>query len=291
MAAVTDGASGSSDSQSALSDTGYDDRYNLAGVAIVALLVGVLFAWTARSSAVALLVAVAVGQALLASAWVLSIRRPGRNGALVIAALTAGAADAAVSVWPHSRLGSLVAVLALAMSVLFVHQLLRGAARVRVLDSLGGVAVLVLAELALPALLQVRHEFPTDVDVAFGVALIAAGALLVGALADLTFDGLRFDDAVPRGAFGVLGSTVAGALLGDLTLRNSALFGTGRGLFLGAALGALVALFAVATSFMEHTTPLPDSGFPRRGRPLVTVLLPLSLLSPVAFLLCIAIHA
>jgi hypothetical protein len=251
MAAVTDGASGSSDSGSALSDTTYDDRHNLPGVATVALLVGVLFAWTARSGAVALLVAVAVGQALLACAWALSIRRPGRNGALVIAGLTAVAADVATSMWPHS----------------------------------------VVAELALAALLQIRHEFPGDVDVAFGVAVIGPGALLVGALADLTFTGLRFDDAVPRGAFGVLGSTVAGALLGDLTLRNSALFGTGRGLFLGAALGALVALFAVGASFMEHTTPLPESGFPRRGRPLVTVLLPLSLLSPVAFLLCIAIHA
>jgi hypothetical protein len=287
---VTDGAA----LDSAGSATPDDAQYHLAASAAVAALAGVALAWSARAGAVELLIAIAVLQGLFAFAWVFALRLPGRRGALVIAALAAGFADTAVSVWPHGRLGVLLAVFGLAMPVLFVHQLMRGAARLRVLESLGGIAVMVVAVVALPALVQLRHEFTIDdrgADVTFGVAVMVAGALVVGYLIDLTITAPRFDADVPRGLLGVIGSAAVGAVLGQLTLRNVTDFAQGRAAFVGAGLGALVALFGVAAAFLERGAPPAGPGFGRRGRPLVAVLLPVCLIAPIAFLLCLAVRS
>jgi hypothetical protein len=290
MGRVTDGAI--ADPAGSLDSDGVE--YNFVGSAVIAALVGVALAWPARSGALGLLVAIAAAQALFAAAFVLGLRIPGRIGALVIAAITSAAADVAVSVWPHARLGTLLAVFGLAMPVLFVHQLFRGTARVRVVESLGGIAILVLAEVSLPALMQLRHEFiggNLGGDVTFGVIVVASGALVVGFLVDLVFASPRFDEDVPRGLFAVIGSAAVGAALGQLTLRSSSEFVNGRSVFVGAALGAVVALFAVATALLEHGARLAEAGFARRVRPVLGVLLPLSLLAPVAFLLCLAVRA
>lgn len=283
MVAVTDGAI-------ADDDDAPDVEYNFTARVAVASLVGVALAWAARSAAVDLLVAVAVVQALLAFAWVLGLRIPGRVGAVVIAALAAGTADVTVSVWPYSRLGTLLAVLGLAVPVMFVHQLLRGAGRVRAVESLGGVALLVVAEVSLPAWLQLRHEFSADADVVFGVIVLGVGALVVGLLVDRFTSAARFDREVPRGLLAVVASAAAGAALGHLTLQDSAPFAGGRGLFAGAALGALAALFAVAVALVEHATPIAAAGPGQRVRPVLGVVFPLSLLAPVAFVICLAIR-
>ncbi|MGH8961003.1 MAG: hypothetical protein ACRDWT_07315 [Jatrophihabitantaceae bacterium] len=272
---------------------------NHTGSLAVAVLVGLAVALAARLGATALLVALAAVQALLAFAWVFGTRLPGRKGALVVAALAAAGADVAVSVWPHGRLGTLLAVLGLAVPAMFIHQLGRGAARVRVVESLGGIGLLVLAEVALPSLLQLRHEFGANGGhVAAGVVAAAAGALVVGYLVDLLAPTPRFDPEVPRGLLAVLASAGLGGSLGYLLLQSDRFtdFIDGRGAFIGASVGALVALFAVCVAFIEHNVPMPDdssrgAGFARRIRPVLGVVMPLSLLAPVAFLLCLAIRA
>jgi hypothetical protein len=285
MACVTDGAVADT------SGAGGTDSHPAAG-ALLAALVGVLLAWPARAGPVALLVAIACAQALFAVAWVFGLRLPGRIGALVIAAMTAATADTAVSVWPHGRLSPLLAVFALAMPVLFIHQLMRGAARVRVLQSLGSVTVLVVAEVSLPAWLQLRHEFGGNgADVTSGVLVLAAGALIAGFLVDLALPVPRFDVDVPRGLLGVIAATAVGAAIGQLTLRDAAEFPGGRGLFVGAGLGAVVALLAVAVAFLEHDVGGVSAVSGRWLRSLVGVLLPLALLAPVAFVLCTAVRA
>jgi hypothetical protein len=269
-------------------------RLDLPATALLAVLAGVALCWTAHSGAVELLVAIAVLQAVLAAIWVPTLRLPGRKGAVASAAMVSAGSDVAVSVWPHARLAPLVAVVGLAVPVLLVLQLMRGAARVRVVDSLAGISVLLAAEIAVPALLQIRHEFPVGTlgaDAAFGVAAAAAGALAAGCIADLVGAPLRFDPDVPRGLSGVVASTGAGALIGYLSLRDSAQFIGGRGVFVGAAVGALVALLGVAMSFVERGAPEVSAALVRRGRPLVTALVPVFLAAPVALLLCIAIRA
>ncbi|MDT4964841.1 MAG: hypothetical protein QOF87_4488 [Pseudonocardiales bacterium] len=277
-----------------VSDAVVDEvELNHLGSLAVTVLAGALLIGAARTSAVALLVAIALVQAVLAVAWVFGTSVPGRKGALVIAALAAAGADVTVSVWPAGRLGTLVPVFALAIPAMFVHQLMRGAARVRVVESLGGVALIVVAMAALPALLQLRHEFggPTlGGRVVGGVVAAAAGALVVGYLVDLMLAAPRFDPSVSRGLLAVVASTGLGGSIGHLMLRSDAEFLNGRGAFTGAALGALVAFFAVGVAFIERSSPLPTASFARRTRPILSALMPLSLLAPVAFVLCLAIR-
>jgi hypothetical protein len=265
-----------------------------AGSLVLAAVVGVGLAVAARTNALALLIAVAVTQALLAAGWVFCSRMPGRKGALVLAALAAAGADVSVSIWPHGKLGTLLAVLGLAVPLLFIHQLMRGAARSRIVQSLSGIALLVLAEVALAALLQLRHEFggQTGGQVVAGVVAAAAGALVVGYLVDLIAPLPRFDPDVPRGLLGVVASAGLGGSLGYLLLQSDRLgtFASGRGAFIGASLGALVGLLAVAVAFAERELPVRADGAGQRWRPFVGVLVPISVLAPVAFLLCLAIR-
>ncbi|MDT4944970.1 MAG: hypothetical protein QOH14_1703 [Pseudonocardiales bacterium] len=270
------------------------DLNHLASIGVV-LLAGGGLTWAAHSGALPLLIAVAVVQALLAVAWVGATAMPGRTGGLLIAALAAAGADVAVSVWPHGRLGTLLIVLGLALPVMFVHQLMRGAARIRIVESMSDVAMLVVAMVGLPAFLQLRHEFTSSAtagSLVGGVIAASAGALVIGHVVDLVMPAPRFDVAVPRGLLAVVASAGLGGSIGHLTLDGSSQFPDARGSFAGAALGALAAFFAVAVAFLEFSTPLPDRGAAaRRLRPVMAGLLPLSLLGPVAFLLCLAIRA
>jgi hypothetical protein len=217
---------------------------------------------------------------------------PGRRGALVIATLAAAGADVTTSVWPDGRLGTLLPVLGLAVPAMFAHQLLRGAARVQVVSSLAAVGFLVLVEVALAALLQLRHEFGTDVGgtVSETVAGAVAGAIVVGCLVDLVLPAPRFDPAVPRGLLGLIAATGLGGSVGYLLLKDEVQFGAGRAAFTGAALGALTGLLAVAVAFVLHTTPQPPTVLGRRLRPVLAALLPIAIVAPAAFLLCLAIR-
>jgi hypothetical protein len=265
---------------------------SLVGTLAAAIVLGGGLTLAAHVSATALLAGVAATQAVLAFSWVFGTMLPGRRGALLIAVGTAAASDAVTSVWPHGRLGTLLPVLGLAVPAMFAHQLLRGAARVQVVSSLAGTALLVLAETGLAALLQLRHEFGSTAGGKVAAAAIAAGAgaLVVGCLIDMLLPAPRFDPAVPRGLLGLVGSAGVGCSLGYLLLRHEAQFGVGRGAFTGAALGALAGLLAVACGYVVHTTPEPPTEFGRRVRPLIAAALPLAVIAPVAFLLCLAIR-
>lgn len=264
-----------------------------AGLLAAALAATALVA-TARTNAVALLVAVAALQAVVGFVWVLATGVVGRYGGLIVVAMAAAGADVTVSIWPHSKLGTLLVVFGLSVPVLFVHQVLRGAARVRLLDSLGGIAVALVAVVGLAALVQLRHEWVSPViggKVVAGVVAAAAGGLVVGFLVDLITPLPHFDQRVPRGLLGLIGSAGAGGSIGHLMLRSNTEFVNGRGAFVGASVGALVGLLAVAVAFVEYSAPVPDGALARRLRPLLGGLVPLGLLAPVAYLLCLAVRA
>jgi hypothetical protein len=282
-----------SEAQTADGDV-HEVELSLISTFAAAAVVGVALALTARVGATALLVAVAAVQALFAVAWVFGTAMHGRKGALVLAALASAASDVAVSVWPHGRLGTLLAVLGLAVPTMFIHQLMRGAARVQVVASMAGVAVLILGEVSLPALLQLRHEFGSGAlagrVTATAVAALA-GALVVGCLVDMLLPAPRFDPAVPRGLLALIASAGLGGSVGYLMLRQQGEFVSGRSTFVGAALGALAGVVAVAAAFLVYSTPQPANEVGRRVRPVLAALLPIVVLAPVAFLLCLAIRA
>lgn len=276
-----------------------------AVAAAVAVVLGVLLVLTGAASAAALLAGVAVLQVVLAVSWVFGARLPGRWGALVIGAMAAIASDVCVSVWPDSRLGTLLAVVGLAVPVLFVHQLARGAARHRIVSSLGGTAALVIFIVAPAALVQLRHEFTgthTDTTGTSGgrvvavVCAVAAAALVIGYVVDALAPTPHFDPEVPRGLLGVIAAAGLGASLGYLALQSPAHsdFAHGRGSIVGVVIGGLTALLAVAAAFGAHSVHHVDgapTAFGRWARVVATAAVPLALVSPVSFLICVAARA
>ena len=293
MIAVTDVHTPSAAASGARADAAPRVDASLTGSLIAVLVAGVGLGVTARVGALALLVAVAVVQAAFAASWVFGTAMPGRKGALVIAAMAASGADVVVSVWPHGRLGTLLAVLGLAVPVMFVHQLMRGAARSHIVESLSSTAVLVLAVVALPALLQLRHEFVDQHLAGIVVSAVVAAtgaALIVGYLVDLVLPAPRFDPEVPRGMAALVGAAIVGGAVGYLTLQKHAEFVDGRSVFVGAALGAVAAFLAVAAAFVLHAAPTPVVRVGAVLRPVCAALLPICLLAPGAFLLCLAIR-
>ena len=83
---------------------------------------------------------------------------------------------------------------------------------------------------------------------------------------------------------------MAGAVLGYAALRGTHALDGGRGVLVGAAMGLLAALLAIAVGFVEYASPRPGAGVPRGARPVLGVVVPLSMLAPVAFLLCLAVR-
>ena len=261
---------------------------NHLGSAAVALVVGCALATTAWLGVTDLLVGVAVTQGLLVISWVLGTALPGRIGAMVVGALAAGGADTVVARWPHGQLGTLLGVLALAVPAMFVHQLTRGVVRARVTESLSDIAVLVVAVVAFAALIQLRHESGGKM-MATGVLLAATAALVVGHLVDMIAPVPRFDVTVPRGLLAVLAAIAAAAAVAYLRLHDTVEFTSGRAGFMGGAIGGIVSLFAIGAAFMQQTSSVPI-GVSRLMRPVFGVLVPLGLLAPVAYLLCLAIR-
>jgi hypothetical protein len=263
--------------------------------AVVVLVAGAALTAAARAGATPLLVVVAVVQGVLAPAWVLGTAMPGRWGGIALAGLAAAGADAAVSVRPEGRLGVLLPVLGLAVSVMFVHQLLRGAARVQVVASLSSIALLLLAEVAVAALLQVRHEFAVGAGATVGgrVAAAAVGAVAAGLLASLLVDTVaavpRFDPQVARGMLALVAAAGVGAAVGALLLGDHAGISTGRAIFLGGVLGGLAGLLALAAGFVLHET-VASTRFAGSARAAVAGLLPVAVLMPVGFLLVLAVR-
>jgi hypothetical protein len=261
-----------------------------ASGATVAILAGALLAVCAHLGALALLVGVAVVQAALTGAWIIATGLPGRIGAAILAAMAAAASDTVASVWPHGQLGTLLPVLGLVMPVAFVHQLTRGVVRNRVVESLSDITVLIVAVVSVAALVQLRHELLPE-RTAFTVVLITAAAIVAGHFTDLVVSVPRFDPAVRRGLPAVVVGGAVAALIAQLELGGQLEFTSGRALFLGAAVGVVASLFAVGAGFIQAATSLPTSARAIRLRPLFGSLLPLALTAPVAYLLCLAIHA
>ncbi len=258
------------------------------GGALTALVFGGGLVALASQGALPLLAGVAVCQAVLIPAWVLGTRLPGRIGGLLIGGLAAAGADVVVSRWPTSQLGTLLPVLVFVVPVLFLHQLARGVVRLRVVESLSSIALLVVPVVAVAALPLLRHE--TDGG-GMAVAVLGAmgGALLVGHLVDMLWAEPRFDEAVSRGLLAVVVAVAVGAAVGYLGLRATVEFSAARAAFLGGAVALVVSLFAVGTGFVQRVLAAPQERAARLPA-LYGVLLPLALVAPVAYLLCLAIR-
>ena len=265
-------------------------RIDHVSSAFVVLIAGFGLGLAASGGAVPLLVAVAIVQGSLILSWVFGTGLPGRVGAIVIGAAAAGGADATLSVWPHGQLGTVVAVVGLALAAMFVHQLTRGVVRLRVVESLSDIALMVVAVVGLSALVQLRHELDGN-HTSAAVAFVIGAALVAGQCVDLVAPLPRFDPEVPRGLLAVVISGAVGALVGNLRLGSDVEFAAGRSLFLGAAVAVVAGLLAVGAGYVQHATSLPQTPRAIRLRSVFGALLPIGLCAPIGYLLCLAIHA
>ena len=216
---------------------------------------------------VGLLVALAAVQSVLVVSWVLGTALPGRIGGLILGVLAAGAADAAVMRWHDSGYQPVLAVLGVALPVMFIHQLTRGVVRTRVVESLAHIALMILAVTAASGLIVLRYQVNGD-KTTLAVVGALAGGLIVNHLTDLVLPAPRFDPTINRGLPAVITGIAAGAAVGVLTLNEIIDFTRGRAAFLGGAVAAVACLISIGTSFAgTHTTltPAPQPDEPSDG--------------------------
>ncbi|HEX6755236.1 MAG TPA: hypothetical protein VF109_04755 [Mycobacteriales bacterium] len=260
-------------------------RAHLAA-AVVAVLVTVGLGVAAGYGRDGLLIGIAAVQFLLVPAWVLGTGMPGRIGGIVIGLGAAAAADAALIVQDRTSLAALLGVLALAFPAMLAHQLARGVVRVRVTESLSGVAMLVAAEVALSTCLALARAVDGQ-RLASAVVVSAGAALAVARLVDAVVPAPRFAEDVAHGLPAVLAAAGAGALAGLLYAGGQ--LSTGDGALLGAVVGGIAALVSVGVGYIAGTVePRPR----RAGAPALAYLgvaLPLALVAPVGYLVGLSV--
>ncbi len=266
-------------------------------LAVLTALAAVVLAGGSYLGSVGLLVAVGVVQALLIASWVFGNAVPGRIGALVLGSLAAAGADAATTHWHDSGYSPVLGVLALAVPLMFVHQLSRGVVRTRVVESLADITVLLVAVIALAGLIVLRRQVNGDILTPGVLGAISAG-LVAAHFTDAVLPAPRFDPAVDRGLPGLLVGVLAGAVVGLLSLRRVIDFEGGRGAFVGAAIAAVACLLSIGAAFSGVHSSLTRTAAPvgapligaagdraARLRPVAAVLMTLALSTPAAYVL------
>jgi hypothetical protein len=158
---------------------------------LIAAVTGGLLAYAFHAGPRAALIGVASAQAVLILSWAARRGPAGRLSVLVLGAATAVAADSVVSHW-RSDVGALAAVLGLAPVALFAYQLVRGRRREQVIASLSDSALLIVALAAFATLIELRHQVDgpsMTVAVLLGVsAALVAGHLIDWLWDPLRFD-------------------------------------------------------------------------------------------------------
>ena len=283
-----DGAAG--EARVGLVDPAAARRLHLRTAAVAAVLTAGLAVATAYGRG-GVLVGIAAVQALLVPAYVLGTRRPGRLGAMLLGLAAAGAADTVLVVRDRTSLAVLVGVLALAFPAMLLHQLARGVVRVAVTESLGGVALLVTAEVGLSCCVALARA--TDGGRLVAALVLGAGAgLVVARLVDAAVPAPRIADDVPHGLLGVVAATAAGAAASAAVGVGATQLTPARGALLGAVVAAVAALVAVGVGFVVATAE-PEPGRRDRLSPAyhacLGVALPLALAAPVGYLVALSV--
>lgn len=224
---------------------------------------------------------IATLQITLIWVWVLGTATPGRGGALLLGLASAVAADVLMLARAGDGVTPLVAVYGLLFPLMLVHQLSRGVGRIRLTESLAGVAVQCVAVTALACYLELQQD---SRPVAAAALLAASVGLLAGRLVDIVRPAQAFAEGVFHSVAGVLAAVVAGAGTTLLRLHPGHL-PVSAVLLLGAGLGATVGVMAVGAAYITQTVQSGRTPFAPATLPALRVLFPLAVTAPVAYLL------
>lgn len=229
-----------------------------------------------------LVAALGVVQAVLALAWVVGLRLPGRIGTLVLGVASAVAADVAAALRSPPSLSALLAVLAVAFLGMVIHQLCRGVVRVRATASIAGVAMLVVIAVAAASLL-VLHRTAAGAALVSASVLAIGAAVVVGHLVDAAFPIVRFNDEVPRGVLGLLVGAAAAAAVSAWRLGDVTVVTRGGAVFLGVVLGLVAGFVAIGGDHVEMTAAGREGRWSWLGMGYLQAIVPLALTAPVAY--------
>jgi hypothetical protein len=219
---------------------------------------------------------------LLVAAWVLGTAPGGAVGTALIGVAASVGADLALDVPARPTLGGLLAVIGPGFLAVVLNQMLRRD-RDRVAAALASGVLLVCAVAALSTALLVG----TDDRRTASVALLALGvALLVQHVIDLVLPRPQLALDVPRGLLGLVLAVLAAAGVAYLRRDVSGLVDGLSAVILGALIGAVATLVAVAGSYIA--VEADALGFSTRRRLAIAVaqaLLPIAACAPVALAL------
>jgi hypothetical protein len=150
-------------------------------------------------------------QALFVLAWTVATRPPGVKVVSGVGLLAAAGADLAAAWTQHPSLAPVGLVTAAALGAGVVGQLLRGAGRTRVTESLSATVLVVIGVICLASLIVLsRHLAGTQ---SIEACLFAAGvAVVVARLSDVVLPAPRTSPQVSRGWIGVILGAMAGTV-------------------------------------------------------------------------------
>ena len=256
-----------------------DRAHHLPAAGVAVLATGLLAGLPAAFGGVGALAAVLVLQLALVLSWVLVAGMRGFAASLAVGTAAAVVADLVLVLPQRPVLGGLLAVLGVGFLTAVLQQMLRSP-RHALVDSLAGSALLLTAVAALAALLLLARS---DGGPLVLTALAAGVSLVVGHLVDRVLPRPEVADGVPRGLVGIVLAVLAGAGVA-FAVRGLADLGMLRALLLGAVVAGVVALVAVAASYVA----VEAAAEPAAGRvspwvlTVVQVVLPMAAAAPVA---------
>jgi hypothetical protein len=257
--------------------------HHLPAAGAVVLAIGLLVGLPEVLGDLGRLAAVLVVQLGLVLAWVVVTGIQGFAGSLAVGAAAAVTADLILVLPERPTLGGLLVVFGVGFLAVVLQQMLRRP-RTDLVASLSGGVLLFCVVGALGALLLLGRT--ADGHGQAMVTLLAVGvALVVGHLVDLVVPRPRVTHDVPRGVLGLLASVLAGAAVGFLGRDLASVPGELAALALGAVLGAVAGLTALAASYIVvEATAVEDTavGLSIWGMPVIQAALPIAACAPVA---------
>ncbi|MCP2325720.1 hypothetical protein HDA40_004227 [Hamadaea flava] len=189
-------------------------------------------------------------QVLFLLSWTMAMRPPGMKVVAAAGLLTAIAADIA-AVYPDvAGLGPLALAAVVGFVAAFVGQMVTGAVRMRVTESLGATLLVVIGVVSFSTLI-VLTRIPKGTQ-AIVVCLTATGvALLVARLMDTVAPVPRIAAQVPRGSLGVVVGACAGTIAATIWGSYLVGFGPKEAAFIGLAAAGAGVLADLAVGFAE----------------------------------------